>query len=176
MKLIYLILMLLLVVAACVVGVLLVGEPTASTGMAHLAVEGMRSGGDGLTRFAPVSSIALVMFSAILVLFGVLLYLGVSKHRRMKQCRAWIAAGTIALLLVWWSMFGTYSEYLASGEFRLLLGFPLPTAFMVYGLWLGGFVFVIAYVIGFRSFVISEEDEVAYHKLLEKYKHDRSPN
>lgn len=174
MKLIYLILMLLLIVAACVVAIFFVGEPAASTGMAHPAISSMRVGGDGLTRFAPISNIALVMFSAILVMFGILLYLGISRHRRTRQCKAWITTGTIALLLVWWSMFGTYTAYLASGEFRMFLGFPLPTAFTVYGLWLAGFVFVIAYVIGFRSFVFTEEDEIAYHELVKKYKRDQT--
>lgn len=174
MKHIYLILLLLLIVSMCVVGVFLVTEPAASTGMAHPAIDGLRAGGDGLARFSPVSGIALVMFSAMLVLVGFLLYLGISNHRRTPQCRRWIAGGTIALLLVWWSMFGTYSEYLDTGEFRLFLGYPFPTAFTVYGLWLGGFVFVIAYVIGFRSFVFTAEDEAAYHDLLDKYKHDGS--
>ena len=49
MKLIYLILMLLLIVAACVVAIFFVGEPVASTGMAHPAISSMRVGGDGLT-------------------------------------------------------------------------------------------------------------------------------
>jgi hypothetical protein len=174
MKLIYLILVLLLIVAACVVAIFFVGEPVASTGMAHPSIASMRVGGDGLARFASVRNIALLMFSAIMVMFGVLLYLGISKHRRTRQCTAWITAGTIALLLVWWSMFGTYATYLTSGEFRMFLGFPLPTAFTVYGLWLAGFLFVIAYVVGFRSFVFTDEEETAYHELVEKYKRDRS--
>jgi hypothetical protein len=174
MKLIYTILALLLVVAACIVTVFVVGEPVAATGMAHAAIEGIRSGGDGLTRFSPVATIALVMFSAMLVMFGALIYLGITRHRRTRQCKGWIAAGTTALLLVWWSMFATYSAYLSSGEFSMAFGFPLPTAFTVFGLWLGGFIFVIAYFIGFRSFVLTDEDEVAYRALLEKYQRNGS--
>lgn len=174
MKGIYLILGLLLIVAACVVAIFFVGEPAASTGMAHPSISAMRVGGDGLTRFSSIGIIPLAMFSAILVMFGILLYLGISRHRRTRQCKAWVTTGTFALLLVWWSMFETYAAYLASGEFGMFLGFPLPTAFAVYGLWLAGFIFVIAYVVGFRSFVFSEEDEIAYHELVEKYKHDRN--
>ncbi len=174
MKLIYSIFGMLIIVAACVVAIFLVGEPDASTGTAHASIDALRVGGDGLARFQSVANIALLMFSAILIMFGMLLYMGISKHRRSVQCKAWITTGTIALLLVWWSMFGTYSAYLASGEFPMILGFPLPTAFTVYGLWLAGFVFVIAYVVGFRSFIFTKDDEEAYHELVEKYKHQGS--
>ncbi len=176
MKLIYIILLLLLIVVACVFGVFLVSEPVASTGLSHPTIDAIRSGGDGLARFAPVSDIALLMLSAIVVMFGTLLYLGVSERRRTLQCKAWIAAGTIGLLLIWWSIFGTYSLFLNTGDVRLMLGFPLPTAFTVYGLWLGGFVFVIAYVVGFRWFIYTMEDETAFHDLVEKYRRDRDNN
>ncbi len=172
MKLIYIVLGLLLMIGACVVAVFLVEEPAGSTGMPHATIEAMRSGGDGLTRFAPVNTITLVMQSAIFVMFGALLYMGISVHRRTRQCKFWITAGTIALLFVWWAIYGTFSDYLASGELRMFLGFPVPTAFTIYGLWLAGFVFVIAYVVGFRSFVFTEQDEIAYQELLEKHKRD----
>jgi uncharacterized membrane protein YecN with MAPEG domain len=172
MKLIYLILGLLLIVGACVVAVFLADEPTASTGAAHATIAAIQSGGDGFARFTPVATVTLVMQSAIFIMFGLLLYLGISVHRRTRQCKVWIAAGTMALLFVWWSIYGTYSEYLASGELRMFLGFPVPTAFTVYGLWLAGFVFVIAYVVGFRSFIFTVQDEAAYHELLEKHKRD----
>jgi uncharacterized membrane protein YecN with MAPEG domain len=172
MRLIYLILGLLLIVCACVAAIIFGPEPAASTGLPHATIDGMRSGGDGLTRFEPVGTITLVMQTALFTLFGVLLYLGVSPHRRTRQSKIWIAAGTTALLLVWWSMYGTYVDYLRSGELRMFLGFPIPTAFTVFGLWLAGFVFVIAYVVGFRTFVFTEQDEAAYHELLEKHKND----
>lgn len=162
-----------MILAACIAAIFLVDEPTASTGMTNASIAAMRTGGDGLTRFAPVSIITLVMQSAIFVMFGMLFYLGISKHRRTHQCKIWIPAGTIGLLLVWSSIFGTYSEYIASGQLRMVLGFPLPTAITVYGLWLAGFVFMITYVVGFRSFVFTDEVEAAYHELLRKHKHDR---
>ena len=171
MKPIYAILGLLIVVTICVIAIFFIGEPGATTGAAHASIPAMQVGGDSLARFEPVANVALLMFSSMLMMFGMLLYLGISEHRRTRQCRAWIIAGTISLLLVWWFMFGTYSAYLASGEFPMFLGFPLPTAFTVYGLWLAGFVFVVAYVVGFRSFVLTEEDEAAYHELVEKHKH-----
>ncbi len=173
MRLISSILALLLIVAACIVAIFVVAEPTASTGLAHPSIAAMRVGGDGLTRFTPVSTIILIMQSAIFAMFGLLLYLGISKHRRTRQCKIWITAGTVSLLMVWWFIFGTYSGYLTSGQPRMVFGFPLPTAITVYGLWLAGFVFVIAYVVGFRSFIFTKEDEAAYHELLKNHKHDR---
>jgi hypothetical protein len=170
MNIIRSILTLLLVIVACVVGVAFIGEPSATTGLAHPETAGMRIGGDGLARFLPVANLALIMFSAMLILFSFLLYLGISRHRRTRQCRVWITVGTIAFLAVWWGMFATYSAYLETGEFGMFLGYPVPTAFMVYGLWLAGFIYVVAYVVGFRSFVFTHEDEQAYHDLVEKFR------
>lgn len=176
MKIIYSVLAMLLIVVACIVAIFLVDQPAASTGTAHASIAGMQVGGNGPARFEPVAIIVLIMFSAILIMMGTLLYMGISKHRRTHRARIWIATGTVALLFVWWSMFGSYSAYLASGDFQMFLGFPLPTAFTVYGLWLAGFIFVIAYVLGFRTFVLTEDDEVAYRELIAKHKHDTNTN
>jgi len=169
MKLIHAVLALLLIVAASILAVFLIDQPEAATGLAHDTFAGMRVGGDGAARFVASGPIALVMFSAMFVLFAVLLYMGISPHRRSREVRIWITAGTGAFLLVWWGMYGTYSAYLESGEFSMLLGFPLPTAFMVFGLWLAGIIYVIGYVVGFRRFVFTQEDEEAYEELLRRF-------
>ena len=63
---------------------------------------------------------------------------------------------------VWWGMYESYVEYLRSGETALVFGYPLPTALALFGVPLGGALLCLLYVLGFRRFVYTAEDEAAY--------------
>jgi hypothetical protein len=173
MKLIHWILVLLLIIAACTVILLFGPEPSGSTGVAHEEFTAMRAGGDGATRFLPVRMSVLILQSASILLFGALLYLGVDERRRTRQCKAWIISGTVAFLLIWGAILASYGRFLEMGSSEMFLGFPVATAFTVYGLWLCGFVLVLGYVIGFRTFIFSADDEARYKKLVETFGRDR---
>jgi hypothetical protein len=47
------------------------------------------------------------------------------------------------------------------------MGFPVATAWQVYGTWLGAIPLIILYTVGFRKFIFTDEDEQKYEKLLE---------
>jgi hypothetical protein len=148
MKLIHWILVLLLIIAACTVILLFGPEPSGSTGVAHEEFTAMRAGGDGATRFLPVRMPVLILQSASILLFGALLYLGVDERRRTRR-------------------------FLEMGSSEMFLGFPVATAFTVYGLWLCGFVLVLGYVIGFRTFIFTADDEAKYEDLVKNFGRDR---
>jgi hypothetical protein len=176
MKLIYWVLGLLLVIATCLVLIVVGPEPAATTGGAHPEFPAMRVGGDGFSRFLPVGQLALVLQSAAIVLYGVLLYLGVNKRHRTLSCKVWIAAGSAASMLIWWAIYSSYLRYLETGETEMVLGFPTATAFTVFGLWLTGFILVLAYVFGFRTFIFTHDDEAKYVKLVEQYGQEGESN
>ena len=46
------------------------------------------------------------------------------------------------------------------------MGFPVATAWQVYGTWLGAIPLIILYTVGFRKFIFTEEDERKYEQLL----------
>jgi hypothetical protein len=169
MKLIYLVLGLLLVIATCLVLIVVGPEPAGTTGGIHPQFPVMRVGGDGASRFVPVGVLTLVLQSAAIVLYGVLLYLGVNKRHRSRQCRIWIVSGSAASMLIWWAIYFSYARFLDTGSTGMVLGFPTATAFTVFGLWLTGFALVLGYVVGFRSFIFTPGDEAKYVELIEKH-------
>ena len=52
-------------------------------------------------------------------------------------------------------------------EAPIIGGLPLPTAWMLYGIWFVPIVLIILYVWGFERFVISPEEEAAFQKIVE---------
>jgi uncharacterized membrane protein len=49
-------------------------------------------------------------------------------------------------------------------------GWPYPTAWQVYAIWLSGFGLVALYVFGFKAYVWSDDDEIQFRELLEQSK------
>ena len=173
MKLIYWLLALLLIIAICLVLIVVGPEPAGTTGSVHEQFPAMRIGGDGASRYLPVGMLVFILQSAAIVLFGLLLYLGVNERRRSRLCRVWIVAGSAASMLIWWAIVASYTEFLDTGTTKMFLGFPVATAFTVFGLWLSGFVLVLGYVFGFRSFIFTPEDEARYDELIEKVRREK---
>ena len=63
-------------------------------------------------------------------------------------------------------MVAGHLHFLATGETSFFMGFPTPTAWAVYGVWAGALPSMFIYVIGFRQFIYTEEDEAEYEQLL----------
>jgi hypothetical protein len=78
----------------------------------------------------------------------------------------WLVVGLCAFLAAWTVLVLAYRTYMLEGPVRLFLGFPLPTAIMLYVLFPASLIFTVAYVAGFRRWVLSEDDEASYERLL----------
>ena len=76
---------------------------------------------------------------------------------------------TMAILFVWYQGFNSYMAYLSTGVIRYILGLPEPTAWMVYGLWGGGALFALMYVVEFRKIIYTREDEEALNDIVKEY-------
>ena len=48
------------------------------------------------------------------------------------------------------------------------MGFPVPTAWQMYGTWLGAIPLIVMYSYGFRIFIYTREDEAEFDALLEQ--------
>jgi hypothetical protein len=173
MKLIYWVLALLLIIATCLVLIVMGPEVAGATGSAHSQFPAMRIGGDGVSRYLAVGNLTFILQSAAIVLFGVLLYLGVNERHRSLACKVWIIFGSAASMLIWWAIHASYTQFLETGTTDMVLGFPVATAFTVFGLWLSGFLLVLGYIVGFRSFIFTHDDEDRYKQLIEKVRHER---
>lgn len=166
---IYVVLALLLVLALFLGISLLKPMPVSPSGTSHSEISGMRIGGDGAARIRGFETTSFVLFAATFILFSVLVITGVSKRNRSASFWFWLVMITGAILFVWYRVFDSYTDYLSTGELRFFFGFPEPTAWMIFGLWGGGALFALVYVIGFRRFIYTKRDEEILEDIIEEY-------
>jgi len=149
--------------------------PDNAAGLAHEAISGMRTGGDGAGRLAEIGAAAFA-FNCLLLLFTVLLcVLGVSPAKRTRGFLGWMILVYAVNLIVWRQMYFGHQAFLATGETGWFLGFPAATAWQVYGVWFAGVVLVAIYSAGFRHYILSEDDERRFKKLVREMKSDAAP-
>ena len=137
-------------------------------GVPHPAYPGMVVGEDGAARLQHIGSLAFAFNALLLTLVVCLSVLGVSERHRSPKFLAAMAGSLIFMLLVWWMMYSTHQEFLRSGETGYFMGFPIPTAWQMYGTWLGAIPLIITYSLGFRHFIYTEEDEAEFNALLKQ--------
>jgi len=143
--------------------------PPSASGKPHPDIYGMQIGGNGSARISGLEAASFIVFAATFLLFISLVISGVSKRNRTGRFWIWMIIITLATLFVWYQVFDSYMTYLSSGELRYILGFPEPTAWMIYGLWGGGALFTFVYVIEFRKIIYTKEDEETLRNIVEEF-------
>ncbi|MCP5431886.1 MAG: hypothetical protein H6923_01315 [Alphaproteobacteria bacterium] len=164
---------LLVAMAAAFALVIATPEPMGASGAVHPGIAGMRVGGDGAARYAPIAAPAIALQALTFVLVGALVAIAPPARRRTPAFWASLALSVLAALFVWWRMNATYARFLETGETRYLLGFPEPTFWAIFGVWGAGLLLVLVYVVGFRRFVLPPEDERAFAELVAETKRAR---
>ncbi len=146
---------------------ILTAEPvTNAGGSAHPIFAGMRIGGDGLARLEHIGSLGYAFQALLLSLIVAFATLGVSEKHRTPRLRAYMIATLIFSLFILWQMVSSHLNFIATGETTYFMGFPTPTAWAMYGVWLGGIPLVMIYTLGFRQFIYTDEDQAEFEKLV----------
>ena len=166
---IYVVLALLLVITLFLGFSVFKTMPPAASGSPHTEISGMRIGGDGAARIKGLETASFILFAATFLLFTTLVISGVSKRNRRVRFWIWMLIITGVILFVWYQVFDSYLAYLSTGALRYILGFPEPTAWMIYGLWSGGALFAVVYVVEFRKIIYTEEDEETLKDIVEEF-------
>ncbi len=157
-----------LLIAICLaIGLSLVTtEVQPSHGFAHPDFPNtMQQGGPGSERHQNVRWIGMVFGVLEAAFFVGCLLLGVKKQKRTVGIFLFLGslyAATIVLTVV-------TDHYYANGTMReIILGFPVPTALMVYGIGGMPLAFVLFYVVRFDDCIISPEDLQKFERLVQK--------
>jgi uncharacterized membrane protein len=50
------------------------------------------------------------------------------------------------------------------------MGFPIATAWQMYGTWISAIPLIIIYSVGFRKYIFTEQDEKDFNELLDDQK------
>ena len=166
-NLIYVIFAVVLLMTGIIVAICLADSVPNAAGLAHAQFNGMQAGGDGAARLEHIGGLAFAFQALLLLLIICLAALGVAEERRSKELWAYLGGTLLLSLFVWWQMYSGHQAFLKTGVTSYFMGFPVATAWQVYGTWLGAIPLIVLYSAGFRKFIFTEEDERKYEQLLE---------
>lgn len=139
-----------------------------AAGLSHPQLLGMRIGGAGAVRIAPIAILAFLFQTTVLAQFATFIALAVTAKRRSPVFYSFLSLCFVFTIGVWWRLFSGHQQYLATGETQYFLGFPVATAWAVYGVYLAGVSFIVLYVLGFKKFIWSDQDESEFQQLVNK--------
>ena len=99
---------------------------------------------------------------------------GYRKKTLPARLRYWLGAGFAGYLLVYTGMVVSYWQYIeGQTETSYFLGLPAPTAWMLFGVWLFPFFFMVLYIRNFDRWVITPEEMDRFRRLVEENKSNR---
>ena len=173
MNSIHVLLILLIIIFICFCSTFLFVEPVDSHGVSHPSIEKMQAGGDAKSRIEGMETIVLFFQAATLSLLTLLITMGISPQYKTKKFWCGFGSVWLASLWVWWNIFTGYFQFLNTNVVQIYFAFPEPTAWMVYGVFGVSTIFTVFYVIGFRRFIFTHEDEKAFQDLVSKHQQKR---
>lgn len=104
-----------------------------------------------------------LMATGTLCLF---LIVGAIRKGRLDGIRPWLILATLVYLIVYTLTYLSDVHYVETEHTRFLLGWPIPTAWMIYAMWAAPLLFVCIYVFKFRDWILTEEDESRFSELV----------
>ncbi len=160
---------LVLALGAVVLAIALWGTDSHPT--AHPEFATMTQGGSGLARHDDLTlTLGWLFGTVILLTFGALMAFGarrrVGGQDTLDGLGRYLLGGIAAHWVVWTGLVLAYRAYLHDPSARLFFAFPAPTAIMLYLMLPVPLVFVAFFVLGFRRWVLTAEEQAAYERLL----------
>jgi len=165
-KLIYIIFVVSLFMVGILVAISLAEPVTNASGVPHPEFSGMQVGGDGLARFEQIGNLGFAFQCLLLIQIVLLSLLGISERYRSREILMYMGGTVVLTLFIAWQMYSSHLQYLETGNTDYFLGFPIATAWAVYGTWLGAIPLVVLYSVGFHKYIYTPEDEQQFKKLL----------
>ncbi len=159
--------------AMCVtIGIVLTtDEPDNAHGFAHSTfAASMQQGGSGIERHEHIRWLGLAYGALKIVFFVSCLLLGVRDSKNRKW--AFLLAGIVYLATFCLMMVADYF-YVRDATPTLVLGFPLPTAIMLYGLWGVPWIFLLFYVLNFDRWILSPLELERFEEMLQEKRNQK---
>ena len=149
-----------LLVGMCLaLGVVLMSDaPPGAAGVPHPDYPSMLRGGDGEARLAPVRFASWTMGLLQITFFVALLAFGAWRKVPFPFERRVLWVGAAVYAAFYLAMVLAYDAYATAGSGSLVLSFPVPTAFMLYGVGFAPCIFIALYLFRFTPWILSDED------------------
>ena len=173
MKAIHLFFVILLVLAALAVTISLIEAPPGATGTAHATIAGMRQVDDARGRAEPVfvlgTIFGIMIFAAVLST----IYIGVPEAYRSRTFKLGFSLCGSLLMVSWIGLVWSYHCYLDDPmAVSFFLGFPAPTAWLIYAIWGVPVSFIVLYVYGYDRWIFPPQAEEKFNQLMAQRSED----
>jgi hypothetical protein len=109
--------------------------------------------------------------------FAAMLALGARSRRGLRGLGLPLIAASLVYLAIWSALVLAYRSQTNAEDPVLFLGFPAPTAWMLFALWPCPLIFTFYYVVGFDRWIATPEDLAELEQTLERLRAEPgSPN
>ncbi|MCY4264513.1 MAG: hypothetical protein OXE78_06620 [Gammaproteobacteria bacterium] len=156
------------------VAIMLADSVPNPAGMPHPVNPGMQIGGDASLRQQHIGIYGFLFQGLFYLLVVSLCVLGVAKRYRTTTFYLCMGLSLLSMWLVWWQIFTHHQNFIVTGETNYFMGFPIATAWLVYGHWLSAVPLILIYTIGFHHFIYTEEDAARFNRLLKETRAESS--
>jgi hypothetical protein len=161
----YLFLVLLSLPLLIIAGLALADPLPQATGIVHSAYPSMQHSANSQAADPLAKYLGYALGLAILGIFGMSLYWGSRRAKDRGFTLRDLLLGMLLYVLTYSALVFSSWKY-DQTEAPLWGDLPVPTAWMLYGIWFVPLVFIVLYVYGFRKHVLSKEDEEAFHEMI----------
>ena len=150
---------------AVVILILLAPETANTSGTAHPTYETLRVGGDA-SRHGGVLALGWAFGTLIIGVFVALMAFGAQQAGRERGATLPLFATGAAVVGLWTWLVLAYRSGAGQTDPDLFLAFPPAAAILIYALWPVPAFFAVLFVVGFKRWVLSDEDHEAFEKML----------
>lgn len=102
----------------------------------------------------------------VITVYLLCLLLGAGKNGASRTFVGVVAASSCLVIGSFLAMAFSFGDYVRNPSPSLVGGFPIPTAWMVFGVWMSPVVFLAVYVAGFRRWVMTDDDRKRLDALI----------
>lgn len=156
MKLVRVFFLFLLILWVLLAVLFLAPPPEHATGVPHPEVDSMLHSGESLALRPLHRWLGWGFGMGIIGIFAFFLLLGTRRRGGWGRLKGWLAAGFLLYGAVFSALVFAHWDYALHGRVGWFLGFPLPTAWMLFGMLFAPGFFVALYVLGFRRWIYEE--------------------
>ncbi len=159
----------LLVALLLIIGVsFLMPGATQPTAQVHPEAPSLLQSTGGLAERPATLWLGYVMGLLMVGIMAVAVWIGLRKRDGATPLNRWMMAAFAGYALVFTALVAAYASYTVSPEAVFFAGFPAPTAWMIYGMWLFPLVFVGLYMALFDRWVLTDQDLARFDDLVKE--------
>lgn len=137
-------------------------------GFAHPDFANMQSGGPGQERHEDLLLLGWVFGVLQILFFITCLALGGQKKGSLGPLFKPLVFGGAGFIAIFTALILSYNAYMREDVHSLVLFQVKPTAWMLYGIWGFPVVFIVAYVLTFDKWFMTDDDLEAFRELVAK--------